>query len=232
MLPTKGLRQDKRSGISVVIAALNEEKGIGPTINEMRSFLQDFHLIVVDGNSSDKTIEIAKNFEADILLQEGKGKGDALLQGIRAIKEDSIYVVLTDADFTYPAEYVPKMIAILEHDPKVGMVTGNRFGTRDRMATTKNPFYIGNKILAFTEYVINAVDLEDPLSGLRVVRADILRNWQPRSKGFDIEAELNSYVRRKGFKTIEVYINYRQRIGKKKLGLRHGLIILKRILAG
>ena len=69
------------SSISVVIATLNEEEGIGPTIDEMQKVLNNPYLVVVDGNSVDRTIEIAKNMGADVMLQEGKGKGDAMFQG-------------------------------------------------------------------------------------------------------------------------------------------------------
>jgi dolichol-phosphate mannosyltransferase len=71
--------------VSVVIAALNEEEGIGLTLEELQKVLGDPYLIMVDGNSVDKTIEIAKNMGAEVLLQEGKGKGDAMFQGFRRL---------------------------------------------------------------------------------------------------------------------------------------------------
>jgi glycosyltransferase involved in cell wall biosynthesis len=59
------------STVSVVIAALNEEEGIGNTLEELRKVLSDPYLIVVDENSVDRTIEIAKNMGPDVLLQDG-----------------------------------------------------------------------------------------------------------------------------------------------------------------
>ena len=111
----------------MVIATLNEEEGIGPTIDELQKVLDNPYLVVVDGNSVDRTIEIAKNMGADVLLQEGKGKGDAMFQGFKTISSKVPYIVFTDADYTYPAEYVPQMVEILEQNPDVGMVIGNRF---------------------------------------------------------------------------------------------------------
>ena len=78
--------------------------------------------------------------------------------------------------------------------------------------------------------MLNGVHLDDPLTGLRVVRAPILRGWAVRSKGFDVEVELNHLVERCGFGIVEVPIQYRQRLGKKKLKARHGATILKRIM--
>ncbi|MCL4430451.1 MAG: glycosyltransferase family 2 protein [Chloroflexi bacterium] len=220
------------SNISVVIATLNEEEGIGPTIDEMQKVLKNAYLVVVDGNSVDRTIEIAKNMGADVLLQEGKGKGDAMFQGFKQLGTKVPYVVFTDADYTYPAEYVPGMIEVLSKNPKVGMVIGNRFkGELNHSKSVTNPFYLGNKLFAFAQLVMNGVNLGDPLSGLRVVRSEILEGWKPKSKGFDVEAEMNALVRRKGYRTVEVPIDYRDRMGEKKLKLRHGLGIMKRIFA-
>jgi len=221
---------ETRSGISVIIATLNEEKGIGPTLDELQRVLNNPYLVVVDGNSVDKTIEIAKNMGADVLLQEGKGKGNAMFQGYRTISSKVPFIVFTDADYTYPAVFVPKMVEILEQNPDVGMVIGNRFkGQYNLSKSFGNPFYLGNRLLAFAQLVLNRVNLDDPLSGLRVVRGAILDGWQPKSKGFDVEAEMNALVGRSGYRIVEIPIDYRNRLGEKKLKLRHGLGIMKRI---
>ena len=214
----------------VIIAALNEESGIGKTINELTDNLPANRLLVVDGNSHDRTVEVAKNSGATILFQDGTGKGDAIAKALEHIDSDVKYIVLTDADFTYPAEYVPKMIEILERNPKVGMVCGNRFNQRLDRKLFRGSFYFGNKLIAFAHNLLNGVNMHDPLTGLRVMRAGILRNVMIKAKGFDIEVELNHCVERLGFKIVELPIKYRKRIGEKKLKLTHGATILKRIL--
>jgi len=217
--------------VLVIIAALNEEEGIGPSLAELREVLENPTYLVVDGNSTDRTVEIAKEMGADVLFQEGSGKGDAIAQAIGYVDSDVKYVVFIDADFTYPAEYLPEMIRILEENPEVGMVIGNRFNHSLHFRAMKSPFYVGNRFLALAQHFFNGVDLRDPLTGLRVVRWRILKNWEPRSRGFDIEAEMNHRVERRGYKTVEVPINYRSRLGEKKLKLRHGFKILRRIIS-
>jgi len=214
----------------VILAALNEEEGIGPTIAELREVLGNPMCLVVDGNSTDRTVEIAKELGAEVLLQRGRGKGNAVSEALANIDHDPKYVVFTDADFTYPAKYVLDMIQILEENPNVGMVTGNRFNRLLTAESMKNPFYVGNRLLAIAQVILNGIDLNDPLSGLRVVRWGILKNWKPKSKGFDIEAELNHQVERQGYGILESPITYRTRLGQKKLKLRHGFSILKRII--
>ena len=92
-------------------------------------------------------------------------------------------------------------------------------------------FYVGNRLLALTHNLLNGVDMRDPLTGLRVVRWEIVSDWRPKSKGFDVEVELNHFVEKKGFGIKEIPIHYRHRLGEKKLKLRHGFTILRRILA-
>ena len=215
----------------VLIASLNEAEGIGPTMSEMQHYLKDARFLVVDGNSHDETVDIAKTLGADVIFQEGKGKGDALRLGLRYIDSDCEYVVLTDADYTYPAEYVPSMIEIMDKDPSVGMVCGNRFNGQLNTITMHKANYIGNRLLAFAHGLFNEVYLRDPLTGLRVLRWNILRSWRPKSDGFDIEVELNSFVSQQGSRIVEVDIPYRPRLGEKKLQLKHGLTIMRRIIS-
>ncbi len=78
--------------------------------------------------------------------------------------------------------------------------------------------------------MFNGIKLNDPYTGLRLIRFELLKGWKPRSQGFDIEAELNHHIERLGYKIVELPIKYRKRLGKKKLGFRHGLTILRRII--
>jgi glycosyltransferase involved in cell wall biosynthesis len=218
------------NSVLAIIAALNEEEGVGLTIAELRQYLDKPWVMVVDGKSSDRTVEVAKNLDAEVIYQEGRGKGDALACAIRQVNADVDYVVFTDADYTYPAEYVPKMIRILEKNSKVGMVCGNRFNSHFHHEAMHDMFYFGNRLLAFTHNMLNGVGMSDPLTGLRVVRWEILREWTPKSKSFDVEVELNHHVERQGYGIVEIPIPYRLRLGEKKLKWQHGVTILKRIL--
>jgi len=196
----------------------------------MRDTLGDIPVLVVDGNSSDRTVEIAKNMGAKVVCQDGVGKGDALNKALQNADVNADYIILTDADYTYPAEYVPEMIKILEENPLIGMVCGNRLSGQVDKEALHNVFHIGNKLLALAHSMLNGVPLQDPLTGLRVIRAEILRGRLLKSKSFDIEVELNHLVGQLGFTIREIPIHYRARLGEKKLKVSHGVTILKRIL--
>ena len=226
----KDITHENSCSIQLVVAALNEEEGIGLTLTEFLGNLNFSNVIVVDGHSKDRTVEIAKNLGAEIAFQNGFGKGNAIAKALERIDWSSKYVVLTDADYTYPSEYVPEMIEILERNPQVGMVCGNRFNGDIDPKAVRGSFYFGNKLLSFTHNLLNGISMHDPLTGLRVIRTELLRDWIVKSQGFDIEVELNSRVEREGYAIIEVPITYRQRLGEKKLKAKHGATILKRIL--
>lgn len=219
-----------RSPVLAIVAAMDEEEGIGLTLSELKRHLGKPWIIVVDGKSRDRTAEVAKDMDADVLPQEGLGKGDAIAQALKQVDGDVKYVVLTDADYTYPAKYLPHMIEILEKHPKVGMVCGNRFNHHLEVTAMRNTFYMGNRLLAYAHNLLNGVAMRDPLTGLRVIRWEALKDWVPKSKDFDIEVELNHHVERKGYGIKEIDISYRPRLGQKKLQLKHGIVILKRML--
>lgn len=226
----KRVNEDNGSYLTVVVAALNEEEGIGATLAELKAVLEDPDYLVVDGNSMDSTAEIAEEMGAKVVYQEGSGKGLAIAQALEHIGAGARYVAFTDADFTYPAKQILRMVEILEANPEVGMVTGSRFKGPLEFRKMRGLFYIGNRFLALTQHLFNGVHLNDPFTGLRVVRAEILRGWKPKSKGFDVEAELNHHVEKMGYLTAEIRIEYRERLGIKKLKMRDGFKILRRII--
>jgi len=229
-LKTFSQRYEPTQPTNIFIAALNEEEGVGATISELSENINAKRILLIDGHSQDRTVEVAKENGAEIIYQDGKGKGDALAKAIQCMAMDVEYVVITDADYTYPAEHIPEMIQILENNPNIGMACGNRFSKQTQRNAFQKRFTFGNKLLAFAHGFFNGIDLQDPLTGLRVIRADILRKWSIKSKGFDIEVELNHQVGKQGYETIEIPIEYRKRLGEKKLKMKHGATILKRIL--
>ena len=168
-------QEEPRYSAQLIIAALNEAPGIGLTIAEMKDTLSEIPVLVVDGKSSDRTVEIAKNLGAKVVYQDGTGKGDALAKALEHTDPNANYIILTDADYTYPAKYVPAMIKILDENPLVGMVCGNRLNGEVDKEALHSVFHIGNMLLALAHKMLNGVPLEDPLTGLRVIRTEILR---------------------------------------------------------
>lgn len=216
----------------VLIPAYREGDGIGRVCDELKRVL-DPTILVVNRPAGDATADSARRHGAIVVKQEGRGKGDAVRQGLEYIHRkipSTSYIGMIDADCTYPAYPMPSMRAVLRAESGVGMVIGQRRDLGNNSHSSRT-FALGNRILGQVHRAVNGVTLQDPFSGLRMVRAQILCDWRPKSASFDIECELNNWVQNvKRQSIVELPVEYRDRIGDKKLGLHHGLTILVRML--
>ena len=213
----------------LLIPTLNEEKGLEMTLREYMSVLKDAHILVADGGSTDRTVEVATRFGAEVIKVDERGKGRAIAHALDHIRkeDDPDVIIFTDGDYTYPVEKIPLMLEILARsDDYVMAVLGNRFQEMPLSRIFTDVFLTGNILIRYF-YRRMGINLQDPLSGLRVVRWDALRDWKPISKGFEIETEMNLYLLMNGWSIREVPISYRERVGKKKLKVRDAIPILK-----
>ncbi|RLF08932.1 MAG: hypothetical protein DRJ69_05560 [Thermoprotei archaeon] len=216
--------------IVAVIPTLNEEEGIGPTIKEYLDAVPGLRVIVADGGSTDSTIRVARSLGAEVIYVAEKGKGAAVsaaLNHLRKMKMDPDFIIFVDGDYTYPADRLPDMIEILREDESVGAVLGNRLRNLSRWSLLSDLYLLGNLVIRQLYRAWSSINLEDPLSGLRVVRWRAVRDWSPASKGFEIETEMNFYLIQRGWKIAEVPINYRKRLGKKKLTIVDAIPIIR-----
>ncbi len=217
--------KEVKSRACIIIPTLNEEKNIGSTIDEFRQ--EGFEKIfVIDGRSTDKTVEIAKSKGARVEIQTGKGKGQAVAEAFRLVDEE--IVILVDGDGTYSARDAGKLLepiakGIADH------VVGNRFASYEKGAFTKLNL-LGNKLLNFVFRVTYGVELYDILSGYRALTRDLYKSVELRKRGFEVETELTVETIAKGFRIMEVPISYRRRGGVTKLSpLRDGARIASTI---
>ncbi len=205
--------------VTVVIPTLNEEKAIGKVLDEVLALgIPRENVIIVDGYSTDRTREIAEEKGVRVILQEGKGKTDAVKTAINHIRTP--ITVLMDGDYTYPAKYIPILASKIREG--YDLVIGRRIPQKDAQ---KPIFDLGNKLLSKTFNLLYGIRLKDVLSGMYAVRTSILRELLYVSKGFGIESEIVAHVASTGGKITEIPIEYRARIGEKKLGVKHGLHI-------
>jgi glycosyltransferase involved in cell wall biosynthesis len=209
----------------VAIPTLNEAKAIGLVLDEVLSLgVSRDSIVVVDGGSTDGTREAVILRGVKLVDQEGRGKVGAI-KTVAKLANGVDYVVFLDGDYTYPAKHIPVLVREAcsnGYDLVIGARKVLEPGTQSFL------YGLGNKILTKTFNLLFGTKLSDVLSGMYVVRADVLRELGFESRGFGIESEIVAHVVSQGYKVHEVPIEYRRRVDEegKKLRIRHGFRIL------
>jgi dolichol-phosphate hexosyltransferase len=247
------------SKIVVMIPALNEERSIGKVIDdiprkELMSRGFEVRVVVVDGQSTDRTLAIAREKGAYVLVQKGRGKGLGVRQAIAlcdprevvpkvlaltgglcakfsdlASMLDAKYLIMIDADGTYPPRYIPDVISSLEAGADV--VMGSRFkgNIAEGAMTPLNHF--GNIVLSDIATLLYQHPCTDLCTGMWGFNAHALRTLELDSKHFELEAEMFAETVKKGLRLDEIPINYLPRAGETKLvPLKAGVTIMTKLM--
>ncbi|MEM4245068.1 MAG: glycosyltransferase [Candidatus Nanoarchaeia archaeon] len=193
--------------IAVLIPAYNEEKTIAKVVKDFRKELPKADILVFDNNSRDKTAKLARKAGAKVVKAEKQGKGNVVQKMFSEVDAD-VYVMV-DADDTYPAEYVHKLIKPIvknEADMTVGMRM-NGFVKEEKALLHK----IGNKLILWSLNLCFPTKIKDMLSGYRAFNRDIVKNLNLLSGGFTIETEMTIKALEGGYRIKEIPIKYRAR---------------------
>ena len=215
--------------ISIIIPTLNEEKNLKKLLPEIGKIMkgQNYEIIVVDGHSSDRTVEVAKALKCRVVY-ESEGKGNALLVGFRKAKGSII--VMMDADLSHR----PKELKLLIESIRAGYdgAFGSRFllggGTNDMTFIRK----IGNKLFIYLVNLLWGAHYSDLCYGYRAFKKSALRRLQLTEKGFGIETEMSIEASEKGLKIIEIpsFEKKREKGAGKLRTFRDGWAILRTII--
>ena len=224
---------DKNEIISVVIPAYNEEKGISEVLTDLKTILDDTHLqyeiIIIDDGSSDKTAEIVQKHDFARLVQHpvNRGYGAALKTGIKSSNGE--WILITDADGTYPNEYIPEL---LKYSDEYDMVVGARTGENVSIPLYRRPAKLFLTKLA--NYLVGT-KIPDLNSGMRLFRKeDSMKYFHILPSGFSFTTTITLSYLSDGFLVKYVPINYHERQGSSKIkpfrdGMNFILLILKAI---
>lgn len=232
----KGINNDS-SDVTVIIPTLNEAQNIAAVIHELRR-LGYHNIVVVDGNSKDETVEIAKGLGARIILQEGTGKGAALRQAFEGDCINGGKVVIIDADRSMRPQEIPRFIEAL--DSGADLAKGSRFlplGYTKDMGLVRR---VGNQFLLLLVNLIWSSHYTDLCYGFGAFNRGTLKKLYPslRSTNFEIETEICIKALKLKLKVVEVpSIELRRKNGKSNLstfldGFRILRTIIKEVVDG
>ena len=207
----------KKNKISVIIPALNEEKTIAEVIKGAKTFCDE--IIVVDGNSRDRTQDAAEKEGAIVIKDNGKGKGDGLRTGAKKATGDIL--VFIDADGSHEPGDIPRMIETIEKG--ADLVIGSRMtGGSDELHGTFSNFVrmVGSGIAVLIINFIYKGELTDVQNGFRAIKKEVFFNIDTHANDFDIEQEITMRCLKKKYKVMEIASHeYARKAGKSNLSV-------------
>lgn len=221
-------KRSARRGVSVVIPTLNEAKNLPFVLPHLPSCVTD--VVIVDGQSQDDTVSVARRHRPDcqIISQTRTGKGDALLAGIRAAREE--IVVTLDADGSAdPAEIESFVAALLRG---ADYAKGSRFVTTGGSADITALRRFGNWCLTRATNGLHRTCYTDLCYGYNAFWKRSVHDLGLDAGGFAIEAQMNIRAAQAGLRVVEIPSFERRRIhGHSNLNtMRDGFRVLRVIL--
>ena len=190
------------SRVTVVVPTRDEEGLIGEIIDAVRPSCDE--VLVVDGHSRDRTREIAVAHQARVVLDHGKGKGEALRLALEEATGD--IVVFIDADGSHDPRDIPALVAPIAAG-KADMVIGSRGrGGSDELHGTLEQLirYVGSQIIMLGINYRWNVRLTDSQNGFRAIRRDVGRSLGLTSNLTTIEQEMMMKALKKGYRVTEI----------------------------
>jgi glycosyltransferase involved in cell wall biosynthesis len=182
--PTAG-----RFDVAVLVPCYNEERAIAKVVADFRAALPQATVYVYDNNSSDGTVEAARQAGAVVRRETHQGKGYVVRRMFNDIEAD-VYV-LVDGDATYDAPSAPQMITKLI-DERLDMVVATRVDHEE--AAYRRGHRTGNFMLtSFVAHIFGRA-FTDILSGYRVFSRRFVKSFPILSGGFEIETELTVHA--------------------------------------
>jgi glycosyltransferase involved in cell wall biosynthesis len=200
--------------VTVLIPAFNEEESISTTVETIRKFephVGALEIIVINDGSSDRTGEIARTLPVTLLEHEtNSGYGAALKNGLRHAKHD--FILIADADGTYPLEDIPRLTA---EAANYAMVVGARTGAVVQVPPLRKP---GKWIITrLAEYLSNR-KIPDLNSGFRIFRKDVaMRFIELYPDGFSFTTTITLAMLTNHYPVKFIPINYHRRVGKSSI---------------
>jgi glycosyltransferase involved in cell wall biosynthesis len=194
--------------IAVILPCYNEAAAIGQVVRDFQANLPGAALYVYDNNSSDRTIEIARQSGAIVRREHRQGKGNVVRRMFADVEAD-IYV-LADGDGTYDAAGAAGMITKLIEE-ELDMVVGSRLATFTGDAFRRG-HRLGNDLLTRCLGLFFGRSFTDILSGYRVFSRRYVKSFPALSTGFEIETELSVHALELRMPTAEVTTPYKERV--------------------
>lgn len=222
-----------KTGVTLVIPCLNEERCIAPTIRWAQQVYREHQfegeIVVVDNGCRDNTAKVARELGAHVVHAPRTGYGEALRAGFANARYE--YVVMCDADMSYPLSEMPRLLEPLKAG--ADLVIGNRLrGKIEAGAMPTLNRYLGTPVLSWLIRRLHRVPVYDCNSGFRAIRKSGLEKMNLRARGMELASEMIIRSARLRMKYQEIPIPFyrdqrgsRSHLNRWRDGLRHLRVI-------
>lgn len=225
-----GERRRKMDEIAVLIPCFNEEITVGKVVRDFKRALPQATVYVYDNNSTDKTVEKAKEAGAIVRYEYQQGKGNVVRRMFQEI-EAQCYI-LVDADDTYPASEAAKMTErVLKYH--ADMVVGDRLSSTYFKVNKRRFHNSGNRFMRLAVQKLFGGKVRDVMTGYRALSYRFAKTIPVLSQNFEIETELTVYALENNLQVEEIAVAYKERPNgsQSKLStIRDGISIIKKLL--
>jgi glycosyltransferase involved in cell wall biosynthesis len=214
--------------VSIVIPAYNEGPYVGGQIRAVKDVMDNsgwnYEIILVDDGSTDGTdLAAAAQGVRVIRHRRNRGYGAALKRGVSAAQFD--WILITDADGTYPPEAIPELLAQADSNE---MVVGARVTANRKIPLVRRP---AKWFLARLASYLAERRLPDLNSGLRLMRKDLIETYRHLlPSGFSFTTTITLAAVCDDHEVEYVPIDYHARLGDSKIRPRHAYDFLLLIL--
>ena len=191
--------------VSLIIATYNEEESLPFVLNEIKDY--NFgEIIVVDGNSTDHTELVAKEYGAIFIKQNDKGWGSAVMQGFS--KSKSKFITYMDGDGSYNPTAILEMKSLIEN---YDVIFSSRYKGGAKSPDDTFIRAVGNKLFTLLVQVLFKCKISDALFFYPLFRKEILEKINLSSQDFTLCLELPAVVHANDFKYKEILSLERER---------------------
>ena len=188
--------------VTVVIPAKDEEGIVGEIIDAVRPHADE--ILLVDGHSRDRTPDIANARGARVILDHGRGKGEALRLAIAEAATGIL--VFVDADGSHEPADIPKLVEPIRSGRADLVIASRGKGGSDELHGTLEQFirYVGSQLIMLAINYRWNVRLTDSQNGFRAIRTDVARSLGLTSNVTTIEQEMLMKALKRGYRVAEI----------------------------